>query len=491
MTEPAPNRISKSKFVAGIQCLKRLYFQVHSPELADEGQEARFVQGQEVGLLAQKRFPKGVRVGFEGGIEAALATTATLIDDSSVPAIFEATFQHSGLLVRVDILQRRPHGRWRLIEVKSSVSDKPHYLYDVAIQYHVLSPCGLDLSSAGLMHLNRDYRFDGRQHDLEALFTIRDQMNRIKELDADLPSLLKAQREALTQANPPDIAPGSHCTDPHKCEFFSHCNPEPPDHHISFLPRLGVKQHQALVELGVSLIPEIPEGFSLTKLQARMRASVTTGQTWVSPTLVKEVSQLEYPLYFMDFESLNPAIPRFSGMWPYSQIPFQWSVHRQLAPDAQLKHFEFLADDELDPRPKFIESLCGVMGKRGQIVVYNAGFESERLNELADWLPEYKGRIENIRGRLWDLLPFIRKHVYHPKFRGSFSLKSVLPALVPDMTYDGMEVADGIEAGLVWEQMIRGKFAPTECEQWKAALLAYCRQDTLAMVKILERLPPA
>jgi len=488
---PAPIRISKSKFVAGIQCLKRAYLQVHSPELADEGQEARLVKGQEVGLLAQKRFPNGVRVGFEGGIDGALANTATLMDDSSVPAIFEAAFQHSGLLVRVDILQRRRDGRWRLIEVKSSVSDKPHYLYDVAIQHHVLSSCGLDLSSAGLMHLNRGYRFDGRQHDLEALFTIRDQMKRIKELDADLPSLLKAQREALVQASPPDIAPGSHCTDPYKCQFFSHCNPELPEHHISFLRGLGVKKRQALVELGVSLIPEIPEDFSLTKLQARMRTSVTTGQTWVSPTIQKELSQLKYPLYFMDFESLSPAVPRYSGMWPYSQIPFQWSVHRQLAPEAQLEHFEFLAEDDLDPRPKFIESLCGVMGKRGQIVVYNAGFESARLNELADWLPEYKGRIENIRGRLWDLLPFIRKHVYHPKFRGSFSLKSVLPALVPDMTYDGMEVADGIEAGLVWEQMIRGKFAPTECEQWKAALLAYCRQDTLAMVKILERLPPA
>ena len=447
---PAPIRISKSKFVAGIQCLKRAYLKVHSPELADEvdeGQEARLVQGQQVGLLAQKRFSKGVSVGFEGGIEAALANTAALMDDSSVPAIFEATFQHSDLLVRVDILQRRPEGRWRLIEVKSSVSDKPHYLYDVAIQYYVLSSCGLDISSAGLMYLNRDYRFDGRQHDLEALFTIRDQVKRIKELDADLPSLFKAQRDALAQASPPDIAPGPQCRDPYECEFFSHCNPEPPEHHISFLPGLSGKRHRILSELGVNLIPEIPEDFPLTELQARMRASVTTGQTWIGPTLVKELLQLKYPLYFMDFESLNPAIPWFAGMWPYSQIPFQWSVHRQVEPDAELEHFEFLAEDDLDPRPKFIDSLCGVMGRRGQIVVYNAGFESGRLRELADWLPEYKERIQNIRGRLWDLWPFVKRHVYHPEFRGSFSIKSVLPALVPDMTYDGMEVANGNEAG--------------------------------------------
>lgn len=489
MPAPAPIRISKSKFVAGIQCLKRLYFQVHLPELAeeaDEGQEARLEQGQEVGLLAQKRFPNGVLVGFEDGIDDALANTAALMADSSVSAIFEATFQHANLLVRVDILQRRPTNRWRLIEVKSSVEVKPHYLYDLAIQHHVLSACGLDISSACLMHLDRDYRYDGNQHDLGTLFTIRDQTKRIRKLDADLPGLLKAQRKALAQATPPDISPGPQCTDPYQCEFFSHCNLQPPEHHISLLPRLSVKKQQALIQLGVTLIHEIPEDFALTDIQARMRASITTGQTWFSETLLPELARLKYPLCFMDFESLNPAIPRFSGMWPYSQISFQWSVHRQLSPYAQLEHFEFLASDDRDPRRKFIESLCGVLGKRGQIVVYNSGFESQRLQELADGLPEYKERIKNIRGRLWDLLPFVRSHIYHPKFRGSFSIKSVLPALVPDMTYDGLDVAQGNEAGLAWEQIIGGALDPAERERWKTALLAYCRQDTLAMVKILQ-----
>ncbi|MGD1095880.1 MAG: DUF2779 domain-containing protein [Bryobacteraceae bacterium] len=471
--------------------MKRLYFQVHRPELAeeaDEGQEARLEQGEEVGLLAHSRFPGGVLVGFENGIDDALANTAALMDDSSVPTIFEATFQHSNLLVRVDILQRRPKGRWRLIEVKSSVEVKPHYLYDLAIQYHVLSACGLYISSAGLMHLNRNYRYDGKQHDLRMLFTIRDQTKRIKKLDADLPRLLKAQRKTLAQATPPDISPGPQCTDPYPCEFFGHCNTEPPEHHISFLPRLSVKKQQALAELGVSLIPDIPEDFPLTELQARICASVTTGHTWVSETLLTELLELKYPLCFMDFESVYPAIPRFAGMWPYSQIPFQWSVHRQLTPHSELEHFEFLADNESDPRLKFIESLCGVVGKRGHIVVYNAAFESQRLSELTDWLPVYKERIQNIRERLWDLLPFVKAHVYHPNFHGSFSIKSVLPALVPDMTYEGMEVSEGGQAGLAWDEMIRGELDPTERQRLKDALLAYCRQDTLAMVRILERL---
>jgi predicted RecB family nuclease len=291
----------------------------------------------------------------------------------------------------------------------------------------------------------------------------------------------------LGRPRPPDISPGPQCTDPYPCEFFSNCNPELPEHHISFLPRLSSKKHEALIELGVSLIREIPKDFPLTELQGRICASVTTGRTWKSETLQEELSKLKYPLCFMDFESIYPAIPRFSGLGPYAQIPFQWSVHRQSSPNAgPLEHFEFLAEDQTDPRRKFIKSLCKVLGKRGQLVVYNSSFESRRLGELADWFPEYEERIKNIRGRLWDLLPFVRKHVYHPEFRGSFSIKSVLPALVPDMIYDGMGVAHGDEAGIAWEQMVRGEIDTTERRRLKDALLAYCRQDTLAMVRILE-----
>lgn len=491
MPAPAPIRISKSKFVAGIQCLKRLYFQVHQPELAeeeDQGMQFILEQGNEVGLFAQRRFPGGVLVGFENGMDDALAKTVALMDDRSVPAIFEATFLNASLLVRVDILQRRPSNRWRLIEVKSSVEVKPQYLYDLAIQHHVLSACGLAISSACLMHLNRAYRYDGTQHDLAALFTIRNHTKQVKEMEACLPGLLKEQRKALSQPSAPDISPGPQCTDPHTCEFFSHCNPELPEHHISFLPRLSVKKQNALVDLGVSLIPEIPEDFPLTEIQARVFASVTTGQTWISEALHEELSQLKYPLFFMDFESVYPAIPRFSGMGPYSQIPFQWSVHRQASPGASLEHFEYLAGGQCDPRQKFIELLCKVLGKRGQIVVYNSSFESQRLRELAGWLPDYQKQIKNIRGRLWDLLPFVKRHVYHPEFRGSFSIKSVLPALVPGMTYDGMEVAEGNDAGLAWEQMTRSELRPAQRQRLKKALLAYCRQDTLAMAKILRRL---
>jgi predicted RecB family nuclease len=174
-------------------------------------------------------------------------------------------------------------------------------------------------------------------------------------------------------------------------------------------------------------------------------------------------------------------------MRPYDQIPFQWSAHIQREPGAAPEHFEFLAMDPNDPRTEFVSSLCNALGERGSIVVYHQ-FEEQRLSELAAWLPEFAERIKNIQGRLWDLLPLVRNHVYHPAFSGSYSLKYVLPALVPEMSYEGMEVANGQEAGLAWERLVHGGLGQVERDGIKKALLDYCGQDTLALVRLLEKL---
>jgi hypothetical protein len=244
---------------------------------------------------------------------------------------------------------------------------------------------------------------------------------------------------------------------------------------------------EELEEMGVESIRDIPNDFPLNERQRRACTTVQTGEPWFSADLGEELKGLKYPLFFTDFETVNPAIPRFPGMRPYDQVPFQWSVHVLREPGAEPEHHEFLATDAADPRREFIASLCSGLGKCGSIVVYSA-FESQRLSELAAWLPEFAGRVEKIQRRLWDLLPVIRNHVYHPGFAGSFSLKYVLPALVPDMTYSGMEVADGTDAGLAWESLIRGGGDQTERDRIKKALLDYCGQDTLAMVRLVETL---
>ena len=195
--------------------------------------------------------------------------------------------------------------------------------------------------------------------------------------------------------------------------------------------------------------------------------------------------KLKYPVRFMDFETVNWAIPRFAGTHPYQQIPFQWSAHIQQRPGAEPQHYEFLATDANDPRREFTSSLLATLGEPGSIVVYSS-FESQRLSELASWFPEFAGRITAIQARLFDLLPVVREHTYHPAYGGSYSIKSVLPALVPEMTYDGMAVANGQEAGLAWESLVRGSLDRGERDRIRKALLDYCGQDTLAMVRLLE-----
>lgn len=245
---------------------------------------------------------------------------------------------------------------------------------------------------------------------------------------------------------------------------------------------------EELHAMGVDSIMDIPDDFELSEIQRRAATCVQTGEPWFDGEGLKnELGALKYPLFFMDYETVNPAVPRFAAMRPYDQLPFQWSVHVQRAPGTEPEHYEFLAREANDPRCEFISSLCSVLGETGSIVVYSS-FESQRLSDLIAWVPEYAERINAIQARLFDLLPIVREHTYHPAFAGSYSIKSVLPALVPNMTYDGMEVANGQQAGMAWVYLLRGDLNYQERERIVKALLAYCGQDTLALVRLLGRL---
>jgi hypothetical protein len=476
--------------MAGWQCLKRLYLQIHQPELAgetDEVTQAIMGQGAEVGRLAREVFPGGALIEARHvELDWAIAQTSKLVADSQVPAIFEATFSHADVLVRVDILQRLPKGnRWKLIEVKSTTSLKDHHLPEVAIQRFVLEGLGFQVVPC-LAHLNRDYVYDGRRYELEKLFTIEDVTKETDALRKDLPTLIREQLEMLGKEEAPKVEPGAQCEAPVRCEFFDVCNKPLPLEHVTMLPRISETKLARLTELGITSIRDIPFGFPLTEAQKHACECVRSGEPWFGKGLKKALSEFEYPLYFMDFETLGLAIPRFAGMCPYDPIPFQWSAHAQQESGAELEHHEFLAMDSSDPRPAFLEELCEVLGKKGRIAVYNQGFESGLLSKLAQWLPGHEVAVKNIQGRLWDLLPVIRSHSYHARFQGSYSLKNVLPALVPGMSYEGMDVADGAQAGVVWETMIHGQLGESEKKKAREGLLAYCRQDTLAMAKLLQ-----
>jgi hypothetical protein len=491
-TKQRTTNLSKSKYLAGLQCLKRLYLQCYQPELAgevDEQQQALFDQGTEVGLFAQRVFPSGVvlREDYRHHREA-VSRTRQLIGDRSIPALFEAAFTFEDIYIRVDILERLPGNRWRMIEVKSSTGVKGYHLPDVAIQKYVLEQCGLTVSHACLMHLNRDYVYDGKHYQYDKLFTIEDLKEEIEDIEQALPEHLAQQWETLKRAHPPEIGPGAHCSDPFTCDFFDVCNAPFPEDWPGYLPRMGGKVED-LREMGITSIHDIPDDFPLSASQRRARDCFTRNKPYYDDNLTAELHALEHPLCFMDFETLFPALPRYKGMRPYDHIPFQWSVHAQKTPGSEPEHYEFLHHDTTDPREPFITSLLSVLEKydTAPILVYSS-FESTRLNDLSHWFPQYAKRIAKVRERLWDLLAVIRTNVYHPRFSGSFSIKYVLPALIPDMSYENMEVADGTAAGLAYERMIGEGLEASEREKVSQSLLDYCRQDSLAMLRLLEHL---
>ena len=416
--------------------------------------EAIIQQGHDVGMLARRLFPGGVEV-CERSLDQAIRATRELVANPEIPAIFEGVFEHGGVLVKVDILHRRRDGRWRLIEVKSTSDVKDHHYEDVAIQYRVVSRSGVDVASACLAHVNRGYIYPGGEIDPRRFFRIRNLTRRVQRLQPKLTFQLRSEFTVLAMPTAPDIAPGRHCTNPVTCEFYDRCNISRPDDHIGYLPRLHASAAEELEEMGVESIHDIPDDFELSDIQRRAATCVQTGEPWFSAELGEVLGGLKYPLSFMDFETVNWAIPRFPGMRPYDHLPFQFSVHVQRQPGAEPEHHEFLATDASDPRREFISSLCAALGESGSIVVYSS-FESQRLSDLASWFPEFADRINAIQARLFDLLPVVRGHTYHPAYAGSYSIKSVLPALVPSMTYNGMEVANGQDAGLAWESLVRG-----------------------------------
>src|SRR5271167_1385508 len=289
-------RISKSKFCAGVQCLKRLYLQVHSPELAeqpDAATETIIEQGHEVGMLARQLFPGGVEV-CERSLDQAIRATRELVADPEIPAIFEAVFEHGGVLVKVDVLHRRRDGRWRLIEVKSTSDVKDHHYEDVAIQYRVVSRSGMDVATVCLAHVNRAFVFDGQNIDVRRFFKIRNLTRRVHRLQPKLTFQLRSEFTVLAMQQPPDIAPGRHCADPVTCEFFDRCNPPRPNDHIGFLPRIHASAMEELEEMGIESIREIPDDFELSEIQRRAATCVQTGKPWFSPELSPKLDKLEY-----------------------------------------------------------------------------------------------------------------------------------------------------------------------------------------------------
>jgi len=442
--------------------------------------------GQQIGRYAHLLFPGGVEVTEEPWEHAkAVVRTKTLMADASVPAIFEAAFEHDGIRTRVDVLERRPAGAWGLREVKSGSGLKDHYIDDIAIQAYVLRGAGLSLPSIELLHINTAYVRGAGDIDWPAFFARLDVGDAVATALADVPGRLPAMRACLDAGAPPEAEPGSHCSDPYECEFWECCVGHKPVDWIYYMPRMPQARVDELTAQGVEAISAIPPDFPLTSRQRIIREATVTGRPYVSPELKDCLGDFEPPACYLDFEAMMPPVPLYEGTRPYQSIPFQWSLHR-LAADGTLQHQEFLADGASDPRRAFAETLMAALAAdRAPIVVYSS-YEKTRLNELAEEFPDLRQPLAAIIARLADLLPVVRGAVYFPDAGFSNSIKSVGPALCPGFTYDDLdEIGDGTAASLAFLQLASGILTdPEEIDRVRSALRLYCQRDTLALVEV-------
>lgn len=439
-------QLSKSRFQYGRQCLKRLYLECYRPELAgppDPGRQALRDAGAAVGELARQCFPGG-RLIRETHLEhnQAVKTTANLLADPAIPAIYEAAFTARGISIRADILKRNRRPGFDLVAVKSAAKVKADYITDAAIQVYAAESAGIAINRAYIMHVNNKYTYPGGPYDLAQLFTLADVTDDVRSFIAnEMPGELARMRAALQSDNAPEIETGRHCHKPHRCPFYGYCH---------------------------------------------MDESVDYRPPYISPGLPAALGEIDFPLIFLDFEAANPPLPLYPGTRPFQKVPFQWSMHiRDSA--GRLTHKSHLNNDAADPRERLATSLLQTIPAAGAIITYSP-YESAVIKELAQQFPQYAAQLLALSGRMVDLQKLLKANYYHPEFRGRYSLKSVLPAVAPDLDYADLDLSDGLAATTAYARMTAPGTPEPEKAQIRQSLLAYCQRDTEAMVRIYDAL---
>ncbi len=488
------SRLSKSRFTAGLQCHRQLWWRVHNPrapELTpDAALQARFDMGNRVGDRARQEFPGATLIDLDHRQPHKAVSQTKRALRRGATRILEASFFEDDVFVAVDALTKEPDG-WVVTEVKATTRVKPQHYPDAAVQVHVVERAGLPVARVELMHLNKEHRHP----DVGPLFIREDISDEVAALRADIAPEVRAQFEML--GGPlPNVEPGAQCTDPYRCPFFERCNEAAPAHGIEELNGIREQKLAALREAGIERVDEIPSDFPLTPLWERHRAALLQEQLIVDPGLTEALARIEYPVAMLDFETVAPALPVWDGCSPFGQVPVQFSVH-SLLEDGTVTHHGFLAEAVADvasplrqahpdPRPQLAAALVPALEGAATILAWNASFEKRCLRMLAEASPEHAQALLSACDKVQDLLPVVKNNLYHPDFRGSFSIKDVVSALLPDMSYEELEVADGETASAGLEQLL---CRPEELTDEQSAVLrtqlcAYCNHDTAVMVEL-------
>ncbi len=481
--------LSKSTFIRGLQCRKSLFLYknyIHLRDPLSTEQKALFNRGSNVGLLARDLYPGGTDASpahpkrFSESVEK----TRSLIE-AGVEVIYEAAFQYDRVLVALDILVKK-QGKWHAYEVKSSSRVSATYILDASLQYYVIKNAGIVLEDFSIVHLNTNYSRQGKL-ELHKLFSTVSVMKEAEKNMGMVQEKIASEKETLELPQVPDVAIGEHCFSPYHCDFMGQCWTNVPKDSVFNLSGLPKSDLFSMYNSGVKRISEIKSENTLSQDVKRQIEALTKNEAIINRKGIADfLASLQYPLFFLDFETTMPAIPLYENTKPYEHLPFQYSLHYKKAPGAELQHFEFLAETHEDPRKAFLASLLEHTKRPGDILVYYATFERSVFNSLKKEFPEFGKEIDLRLARIRDLIvPFRDKLYYHPAMKGSSSIKNVLPALVPGFSYDSLVIGNGNVAMTVYEQL-RTETDIFLQQEKRENLLAYCEMDTLAMVKILE-----
>ncbi|UVO37630.1 DUF2779 domain-containing protein [Bradyrhizobium arachidis] len=485
--------LSKSKLLAFRQCPKRLWLEVNRPNVREDTSvtEAGFQMGREVGEIARQLYdPEGVGELVDaklGGLGPALARSAALLD-SSAP-IFEAGFAAEGALAFVDImlpLGKEPKRSWRIVGVKSSTSVKDYHRDDIAIQAFVARAAGVPLDSVALAHINSDWLYPGNEQ-YRGLLIENDLTDEAFERSDEVRHWIAVAQNLIQERSEPKVGLGTHCHDPSKCSFLAYCRSQEPqaEFPIEWLPRWQNKSSRDLN--GTEPIKDLRDAPDrlLSEIQKRVKAHTLSGEPFFDQIgAAAELAQFGMPASFLDFETIQFAVPFWENTRPYQQIPFQFS-HHGLSQTGTLDHLEFLNLSGDDPSKLFAEALITACGHVGPVFVYNAGFEVARIKELGERFPSLNDPLTAISERIVDLLPIARRYYYHPSQEGSWSIKSLLPAIASDISYDKLDgVKDGSMAATAYIEAIHPKTSFKRRDQIRRQLLDYCSLDTYALVRL-------
>lgn len=475
--------LSKSKLMSARQCLKRLHLEIHRPELKviSRSTEAAFETGHKVGDVARDLYGTegAVFIPYEGGLGHALKKTARLVKAGPKFPIFEATFQFDGVLVRVDALIPDA-GAWKIVEVKASTAVKEEHLFDCAVQSWVFQRNGYQQTGIVVAHVDSSFVYQGTG-DYRGLLLEKDMAEGVSKLLPVVPDWVQKARDAATGAEPA-VPVGRHCFAPYECPFVSYCWPSETVHPVQDLGGSKGKLAEFIAE-GFLDLREVPAS-RLTEKQRRIQSVTASGRPAVSDAASRFVRDLPYPRYFLDFETVMPAVPVWAGTRPYETLPFQWSCHYEATP-GKLEHCEFVDLSGEPPMRRLAESLIRALGREGPVLTYT-DYEKRIIEGLADRFPDLQRPLLDVVDRLFDLARPTRQYYYHPDMHGSWSLKSVLPTIAADMHYSQLEgIQEGTAASAGYFEAIAADTSADRKAELEAQLLRYCRFDTGAMVRLL------